>query len=128
VESAADKLSALAWRILDRVRDGENDDPSLVRHLHDLAILQEKALAYPAFGALVAAAGQDERRAKNVALVGMPLAEKLRQMLDALQTDPEYSPEYDRFVKGVSYAPAASTPDFATALQAIQTLVEVMRA
>lgn len=128
VESAADKLSALAWRILDRVRDGENDDPSLMRHLHDLAILQEKALAYPAFGALVAAAGQDERRAKNVALVGVPLAEKLRQMLDALQTDPEYPPEYDRFVKGVSYAPAASTPAFATALQAIQTLVEVMRA
>ena len=124
VESAADKLSALAWRVLDRVRDAQNDDPSLVRHLHDLARLQEKALAYSDFGALVEVAGQDESRAKQVALVGLPLAEKLQQMLETLQTDPHYPPEYDRFVKGVSYAPTGSTPDYAKALQSLQALVE----
>lgn len=128
VESAADKLSALAWRMLDRVRDGEHDDPSLVRHLHDLAILQEKALAYAEFGTLVEAAGQDETRAKNVSLAGLPLTEKLRQMLEKLTTDPAYPQEYELFVKGVSYAAAGSTPDFATALQSVQALVAAIAA
>lgn len=36
-ETAADKLSALAWRVLTRQRGSEEDDPTLVRHLHDLS-------------------------------------------------------------------------------------------
>lgn len=38
-ESAADKLSAITWRIPDRIRGEAYDDPSIVRHIHDLAIL-----------------------------------------------------------------------------------------
>lgn len=128
VESAADKLSALAWRVLDRVRQGDEDDPSLVRHPHDLAILQERALAAPDFASLVAASmTQDEQRAKTVALTGLPVAEKFQRMLGVLATDPEYPSEYARFVQGVSYAPEGSTPDFVRACQAVQTLVEAVR-
>jgi hypothetical protein len=43
VENTCDKLSAVTWRIPDRVRGKENDDPSIVRHLHDLAILSDVA-------------------------------------------------------------------------------------
>src|SRR5690606_31098228 len=32
-ENAADKLSALAWRIAERDRSKEDDDPSIVRHV-----------------------------------------------------------------------------------------------
>jgi len=35
VETAADKLSALAWRVLVRDRTSPNDDPTIIRHLHD---------------------------------------------------------------------------------------------
>src|SRR2546428_6215986 len=49
VESAADKLSAIAWRIPDRARGGQDDDPFLVRHIHDLAILKDAALQHGAF-------------------------------------------------------------------------------
>ena len=59
-ESAADKLSAIAWRILDRVRGGEDDDQYLVRHLHDLAILEDAALQYGAFSGLVAISMQHD--------------------------------------------------------------------
>lgn len=125
VESAADKLSAIAWRIPDRVREGENDDPSLVRHLHDLAILQAKALAQADFAALVKVSmGQDENRAKTAALADLSVTEKFQLMLTILENDPGYPREYDRFVQGVSYATDGSTPDFKTALQAVRNLVE----
>ncbi len=161
VESAADKLSANAWRLPDRVRDWKDDDPSLVRHLHDLAVLKGRALACADFAALVEASmEQDENRAKNVAVAELSVAEKFRffgisrkshsilghceivlpsgllfpaipkepkfrQMLEVLESDPEYLKEYDRFVQGVSYATDGSTPDFATAVQAVYALVDV---
>ena len=37
VETAADKLSALSWRARSRDRSRANDDPTIIRHLHDLA-------------------------------------------------------------------------------------------
>jgi hypothetical protein len=39
VETAADKLSALAWRVHARDRASPEDDPTIIRHLHDLAAL-----------------------------------------------------------------------------------------
>lgn len=39
IETAADKLSALTWRILRRDRTDQKDDPAMIRHLHDLSAL-----------------------------------------------------------------------------------------
>ena len=128
VESAADKLSALAWRIPDRVRGGKDDDPSLVRHIHDLALLKERALAHTNFSALAAASMQeDDRRSKNnPSFAGFPMSEKFQQMLTILETDKEeYAREYDLFVKGVSYAAEGEVPDFTTAVKAVHALVQI---
>ena len=35
-ETAADKLSALTWRVLTRQRGREGDDDALIRHLHEM--------------------------------------------------------------------------------------------
>lgn len=52
VENAADKLSAIVWRIPSRIR-GENDkQPDIVRHLHDLAKLSEHVLKHNRFAEL----------------------------------------------------------------------------
>ena len=130
VESAADKLSAVTWRIPDRIRGQAGDDPTIVRHLHDLAILKDRALAHAQFPTLVATlVAKDDGRAKNTpAFSGLPVAEKFRQMLDVLERDLQYVKEYDRFVKGVSYAREGETPDFAQALQAARELVEMVLA
>lgn len=53
VETAADKLSALAWRVCTRKRGAEDDDPTVVRHLHDLASLEWMANESPDFRRLV---------------------------------------------------------------------------
>jgi EcoEI R protein C-terminal/Nucleotidyl transferase AbiEii toxin, Type IV TA system len=42
VETAADKLSALAWRVRARDRTKPDDDPTIIRHLHDLAALERQ--------------------------------------------------------------------------------------
>jgi len=39
-ETASDKLSALVWRVAKRNRQDRNDDPAMIRHLHDLCKLQ----------------------------------------------------------------------------------------
>ena len=39
IETAADKLSALTWRVLKRDRTAAADDPAMIRHLHDIAAL-----------------------------------------------------------------------------------------
>jgi len=46
VETAADKLSALAWRVCVRDRNSEDDDPTIVRHLHDLAALESRGRGF----------------------------------------------------------------------------------
>jgi predicted nucleotidyltransferase component of viral defense system len=129
VESAADKLSALAWRIPARIRGDEKDDPALVRHIHDLALLKDRALADEQFTALVRASiltDENDRRAPE--LVGLSVEEKFRQMLERLENDPEYPAEYATFVKGVSYAAEGEFPDFTTALKAVRELVLVVSA
>ena len=56
VETAADKLSALAWRVLARDRTRAGDDPTIIRHLHDLAALERHVVSAPRFAELVLAA------------------------------------------------------------------------
>lgn len=126
MENAADKLSALVWRIPDRVRGDANDDPSLVRHIHDLATLETLAREDPQFPALaLAAMRRDNNRPKNHATFAT-LAEKdkMALMLDILTGDAGYPKEYDLFVRGVSYAPEGSAPDFPTALEAVKRLAD----
>ena len=128
VESAADKLSAIAWRIPDRVRGGQDDDPSIVRHIHDLAILKETALSHRDFSTLVAASmQQDLNRPKHDASIsGLPILEKLQRVLDILQGDSDYPREYERFVAGVSYATAEDRPRFTEAMTALHHLVKAL--
>lgn len=40
IETGADKLSALIWRVLKRDRNNYADDATLIRHLHDLCALK----------------------------------------------------------------------------------------
>ncbi len=125
IESAADKISALAWRIPVRTRGDEKDDPALVRHLHDLALLKNQALADKHFAKPVTTTMEvDDRRAPS--LSGLSIGEKIGQMLERLETDSEYQTEYDTFVSGVCYAAEGGFPNFPTAMQAIRELVQII--
>ena len=49
-ETAADKISALAWRVLDPIA---GQDPALIRHVHDVAVLEPHAVKHADFPELL---------------------------------------------------------------------------
>jgi hypothetical protein len=104
VETAADKLSALAWRVRVRRRGEPKDDPTIIRHLHDLAALEAAAAAAPNFRELVlAAVAADLGRGGEKDPPTDP-ANIFAGMLQRLETDPLWAREYEDFVRQVSFA------------------------
>jgi hypothetical protein len=124
IETAADKLSALAWRVCVRQRGGERDDPTIIRHLHDLAALEHRVIAAPAFKTLVAAAMIADAGRGGGQGPADP-AERFAVMLDRLTTDKLWADEYAEFVRNVSFAGKDETIAFSTALEAVRRLVNV---
>jgi hypothetical protein len=123
VETAADKLSALAWRVCARDRTRPDDDPTIIRHLHDLAALEVSVASAPRFPELVlAAAAADVGRGGETVPSGDPAA-MFAGMLGRLETDPLWAREYEEFVQQVSFAVAGETIHFAAALTACGRLV-----
>lgn len=124
VETAAEKLSALTWRVLSRRRGAENDDPTLVRHVHDLAALETIAGQVPDFpGLLREVFSHDSGRGQaSPEKAAMTPRAQLSTALDMLADDPEYRTEYERFVVAMSYAAEDETPPFDEALEAVRRL------
>ena len=123
-ETAADKLSALTWRVLSRQGGNKKDDPTLIRHLHDLAALEDSITAYEDFPNLVVTLlKQDERRDKDLNLSVVPPVERLYRMLQCLEGDSVYANEYERFVIGMSYAAEDKRPSFSQALSSAYHIV-----
>jgi predicted nucleotidyltransferase component of viral defense system len=128
IETAADKLSALVWRIPNRIRRAQDDERSLVRHLHDLAILEKIAGKDALFADLVLNSLQkDNNRAKNIPdFTNLTNQGKFKLMFDTFANDTEYLKEYDLFVKGLSYAPTGTAPDFEMAIEAVKRLAQIV--
>jgi len=123
VENATDKLSAIVWRIPERKRGQVDDDPDVVRHIHDLSILSDRAIAHSDFKALaIEVINRDDKRSSKIA--GLPIDKKFETVLGILSHEKEYLGEYDRFVKGMSYAPDSVVPSFAEALEKLRLVIK----
>jgi predicted nucleotidyltransferase component of viral defense system len=125
VENTADKLSAITWRIAERVRGSENDSPDIVRHIHDLAIMKDLALGNPHFSVLVnTALNRDKNRSELIK--DLSLSEKLSNVMNIISSDTEYLKEYERFVNAMSYANNDTIPTFKTALKHVGELIDTV--
>lgn len=131
IEIAIDKFSALLWRIPQREEDIKNnaenpDDRNIVRHLHDLYFLRDSVVNYPDFKTLmIHTIQEDDNRAKSIA--GLSIKEKFSIVWDILKNDKKYPTEYDRFVKGMSYA-AGSLPEYDSVITAFEQLMKSLSA
>jgi hypothetical protein len=124
VETAADKLSALAWRVCARDRARPGDDPTIIRHLHDLAALERHVATAPGFSPLVlTAVAADEGRGGAPA---MDAPAMFAEMLRRLETDPLWASEYEELVRQVSFAGPAEAIDFGAALAACARLAGIV--
>lgn len=125
LESAADKLSALAWRVPDRVRGSKDDDPAIVRHIYDLAILESHIDAKKFKKIVKQAMAVDQNRATHDKAVNdLTPSEKIARALEILEADGEYPNEYDTFVGSMLYA-MDSPPTYKKALKAVKKLTEI---
>jgi len=121
IETAADKLSALAWRVCARQRGSVNDDPTIIRHLHDLAALEQMAKSSTEFSRLVQqiAIADSERGDDNVP---NDPDQRVTRMLELLTTDAEWERDYTEFVQNVSFASPEETISYAKGLDALRKL------
>jgi hypothetical protein len=124
VETAADKLSAFAWRMLTRDRSLEDDDATIVRHLHDLAVLEAAASTHPDFPALLEAVLVEDSKRGGGAAADLAPADRLAAMRARLADDPLYADEYARFVGGMAFAGESEVPGFDAAMAAVARLCE----
>lgn len=123
-ETAADKLSALTWRVLARSRSDEKDDPTLVRHLYDLAALESHAARDGRFPTLLGEllVADANRGRPSPEILAMSPTQRLMAALETLASDSEYPAEYERYVRAMSYADDGRTPSFDVALAAARRL------
>lgn len=126
VETAADKLSAFSWRMLLRDRAHEDDDPTIVRHLHDLAALEPLATGHPEFPALLQSVLADDSNRGGGGVADLTPKQRLKAMREKLAADPVYADEYARFVGGMAFAGDADVPGFDAAVAAVVRLCDLL--
>lgn len=122
IETAADKLSALAWRVCTRQHGSKDDDPAMTRHLYDLAALEKHVAGAREFKTLVRDIAQKDTGRGGGAAPEEP-AERLAVMLELLHNDKEWAGEYETFVLQVSFARPEERITFAEAFAATRRLV-----
>ena len=119
-ETAADKISALTWRILDL---NASQDPTLIRHVYDVAVLEPYAVEHEEFPELLRELliADAKRGAPHSDLLGRTPTERLVAALDVL-SGREHAARYERFVRAMCYGNENETPKYQDALDAVRRL------
>ena len=127
LETAGDKLSALTWRVLVRDRNAENDDPTMIRHLHDLAALESVIAKQKTFFATTAQQSleQDQSRRGGETVRALSVHDRLARALQVLQEDKLYRKEYEQFVLAMSYAEEEKKINFDGACSALERIIRI---
>jgi predicted nucleotidyltransferase component of viral defense system len=130
VKTAADKFSALLWRIIARDRNqtlgSTQNDPTIIRHLHDLSALEAIALANPNFAPMVHAIYTADSGRGGID-PELSLASSITQVQSIFSSEEkEYRSEYTRYVDAMSYAPDDEKIDFDKARASLDKIVAAL--
>jgi hypothetical protein len=120
VEIAADKLSALSWRITNDDKTLSNNDRTIIRHLHDLAAL-ESTIMMNQEQFLKAAKVSFARDSQRITLEQPSTI--LYRALEKLHQDRDYQNDYERYVAAMSYASILDQIDFTSASQSMERII-----
>ena len=126
IETAADKLSALAWRVHARRRGSDDDDPTIIRHLHDLAALKKTVTTSSDFSRLVRKAMSEDTGRGGEGTASSDPATLFACMLERLSTDPLWATEYQDYVRQVSFAAPGELIGFDQALSTVKDMVALL--
>ncbi len=128
-ETAADKLSALVWRVLIKNREQESgskwNEPEMIRHLHDLCALEQRIKTSDRFSQIAQAKflGDAQRGGFRKKLT---LKEAAIEALKRIEEDQVYPTEYENFVDAMSYAADDERIEFNTALSSLRNIINLL--
>jgi len=103
VETAADKVAALTWRVLTRNRQAPNDDPTLVRHFYDLHCMRTLLATKGSFGHLVVEAIRKDADRGGAVIDRLDPWRSVDLALKRVSSDKAYLREYDNFVGAMCF-------------------------
>jgi hypothetical protein len=109
-----------------RRRGSDDDDPTIIRHLHDLAALKETVTTSGDFPRLVRKAMSDDTGRGGEATASSDPATLFAGMLERLSADPLWAAEYQDHVGQVSFAAPGELIDFDRALAAVKDMVALL--
>lgn len=127
IETAADKLSALTWRILKRDRSNPKDDPAMIRHLHDLSALADTIRTNQLLFVETAHACFEEDQKTGRRETDKGFYESMLLALDELRADGKYLQEYRQFVDAMSYADDEDNITFPDATNNYENLITLFK-
>lgn len=127
IETGADKLSALTWRVLRRNRSDLSDDPTLIRHLHDLCALHSVIEREKTLFVETAHASFDNDQKTGNRETKEAFYSSILSALAILQNDKLYQQEYRQFVDAMSYADDEDIISFDRAMASFQAISELFR-
>ncbi len=118
IETAAEKLSALLWRTL---YSNQDFDPTLLRHLYDLASLKDVIRSNQSqFKKLLEQIYQADQSKRDNQHSFESLPQALKHLYQVLVSQPKYKKAYQSFVENMCYD--TNTLSFEEALSDIQDL------
>jgi hypothetical protein len=124
-ETAADKISALSWRVMSKEPDEERYDPRIIRHLYDLSSLTPRVidnpdwlnLSYKTIDYDLKTRARDSDLAERIK---SPM-ELLNGLREKLSTNKLYSRQYQDFVESLAYG---DSPSFSEAIESLGQLID----
>lgn len=124
-ETAADKFSALLWRIVTRDNDAQGNDRTMIRHLHDLCALEKLALAHEDFVPTIHTAFESDKGRGGMPH-DMSLEDAAAVALRSLQTYKSYKDDYRNFVDAMSYARHEDRITFDMAIESLKRIINTI--
>lgn len=122
IEISADKLSALTWRILKRDRQLINDDPTIIRHLHDLSSLHALLDSHTSDFIDTAYNSFATDQMKGSRNTNTDFSTSMANAINLLKSDALYKKEYQQFAKAMSYAPDNEQIEFDQAITSLEAI------
>ena len=103
-ENAADKLAALAWRVPARLAKVKRaEDPNLVRHIYDLAILLPSVTEGGTFVSCLEASMKADAEERHKEEQRINAHDQIKATLEILRATPSYRDEYKTYVRVYIY-------------------------
>lgn len=129
IEVISNKFSALMWRVYIKNRTkplhSKENDPTIVRHLHDIAALEDVLFTKEFTDLLQKSYEADKSRGGFCNNYILP--EFIKITLDKLTEDKIYKKEYLDFVNSMSYAKDSKVMTFEKALKSFEKLFEFIK-